>query len=348
MVSTVNTGSVNMPKILRQMSHRTSNVREILFQRDAIYNKSYKTKKADNETELSGPPVNFGYETSSITGASFTKTQDSGTITHRYVSTPELTIGGLKVLQTPVISRSGTLERTGARISGECKFYTPSLATIRQLDNFSETTQFDEFEAYDKFIDIEREVYNPNDISSTNDQTINISSTSKILEKITLEEGASGSTYNPGYEVDRIRFKVKTADNITSITLNGKEGDADKTLVWTATDTCTPTDWLLIDLPIRDITASDTKEVYQNGTGLTFTASAVTLDVDKLYGDNNYYLSSLIIATSSSNSIELKDINIYKSAEWSLETIKDYRDEYMIVKALRVRGDRTSRRRAYG
>ena len=201
-----------------------------------------------------------------------------------------------------------------------------------------------------KFIDIERAVYKPNDISSTNDQTINISSTSKVLENITLEEGVSGSTYNPGYAVDRIRFKIKTVDNLLSITLNGKQGGADKTLVWTATDTCTPTDWLLIDLPVRDIEYEDTKEVYQNGTGLTFTAGPdpVTLDVDKLYGDSNNYLSSLIIATSSSNSIELKDINIYKSAEWSLETIKDYRDEYMQISAVRVRGDRTSRRRAHG
>jgi len=328
MVSTVGLGSVNMPKLLRQMSHRTNNVREVLFQRDAIYDKDTRTQKSDNSTDLKGPPVNFGYEKS--TNTSMSGSADN-TVYHK--STPELTIGGLKVLQTPVISRSGILERTGHRISGECEFYTPSLSTIRQLDNFSETTQFDEFESYDKFIDIERAVYKPSDITSTNNQTINIS---------------SGSTYNPGYEVDRIQFKVKTADNITSITLNGIEGGASKTLVWTATDTCTPTDWLLIDLPIRDITASDTKEVYQNGTGLTFTASAVTLDVDKLYGDNNYYLSSLIIATSSSNSIELKDINIYKSAEWSLESIKDYRDEYMIIKALRVRGDRTSRRRAHG
>ena len=81
---------------------------------------------------------------------------------------------------------------------------------------------------------------------------------------------------------------------------------------------------------------------------MTFTASTVTLDVDKLYGNNENYLSSLVIATSSSNSIELKDINIYKSAEWSLESIKDYRDEYMLIKAVRVRGDRTSRRRAFG
>ena len=335
MVSTVNTGSINMPKLLRHMSYRTSNVREIVFQRDAIYDKDYAKFKKDDDSaaELSGPPVNFGYESNSTTGASFTKTQDSGSITHKYISTPELTIGGLKVLQTPVISRSGTLERTGARISGECSFYTPSLATIRQLDNFSETTQFDEFESYDKFIDIERAVYTPSDITSTGNQTIFIS---------------EGSTYNPGYEVDRIRFKIKTADNLESITLNGQEDGSGVALRWEAVDTCTPTDWLFIDLPIRDITANDTKEVYQDGTGLTFKADPVTLDVDKLSGDSNNYLSYLQIATSSSSTIELKDINIYKSAEWSLETIKDYRDEYMQISAVRIRGDRTSRRRTHG
>ena len=334
MVSTVNTGTINMPKLLRHMAHRTSNVREVLFQRDAIFNKSTKTTGATTGTEgtgtaLSGPAVNFGYETSPNTTI-----DGSASDTVYHLTTPPLTIGGLKVLQTPVISRSGTLERTGARISGECKFYTPSLATIKQLDNFSETNQFDEFETYDKFIDIERAVYTPDDITSTGNQTITIS---------------TGSTYNPGYEVDRIRFKIKTADTLQTITLNGTEGGASKSLVWTVTDAFAPSDWVLIDLPIRDIgAATDTEEVWVNGVNYTFTPSTRTLDVDKLYGDNNNYLSSLVIATSSSSAIELKDINIYKSAEWSLETIKDYRDEYMLITAVRVRGDRTSRRRAHG
>ena len=334
MVSTVNTGTINMPKLLRHIGTRTNNVREVVFHRDAIFNKSTRTTKDNNKDgtrtdALSGPAVNFGYETSTNT------TIDGSAVdTVYHLTTPPLTIGGLKVLQTPVISRSGILERTGHRISGECEFYTPSLATIRQLDNFSETTQFDEFEAYDKFIDIERAVYTPSDITSTGNQTITIS---------------SGSTYNPGYTVDRIRFKIKTADNLTSITLNGKEGDADKSLVWTVTDTFAPSDWVLIDLPIRDIgAATDTEEVWVNGVNYTLTPSTRTLDVDKLYGDNENYLSSLVIATSSSSAIELKDINIYKSAEWSLQSIKDYRDEYMHIKAVRTRGDRTSRRRAFG
>jgi hypothetical protein len=331
------------------MSHRTSNVREVVFQRDAIYNKDVMTTKDTNKDgvrtdALSGPAVNFGYETSTNT------TIDGSAVNTVYhKSTPPLTIGGLKVLQTPVISRSGKLERTGARINGECTFYTPSLATIRQLDNFSESTQFDEFESYDRFIDIERAVYKPNDLTLPVDKTIDISSTSKVLENITLEEGVSGSTYNPGYTVDRIRFKIKTTGTLQSITLNGKEKDADKSLVWTVTDAFAPSDWVLIDLPIRDIdAATDTEEVWINGSNYTLTPSTRTLDVDKLYGDNENYLSSLVIATSSSSAIELKDINIYKSAIWSLESIKDYRDEYMSIKAVRTRGNRTSRRRAFG
>jgi hypothetical protein len=71
--------------------------------------------------------------------------------------------------------------------------------------------------------------------------------------------------------------------------------------------------------------------------------------MDKLYGgDSSSYLSSLIIDISGSASVELKDIYLYKSSEWRIEEIKDYRDEYMEIGAVRVRGDRTSRRRAYG
>jgi len=342
MVSTVNTGSVNMPKLLRHLSSRTNNVRDVIFHREPIYNKSTKTTKSGGT--LSGPAVNFGYETATNT------TVADGTDSVYHVITPELTLGGLKVLQTPVISRSGKLERTGARISGECEFYTPSLATIRQLDNFSETHQFDEFEAYDKFIDIERAVYTGANVRTLVDFDNSADTSLTYVVRSISPDGPT--TVNPGYEVDRLQFKVKAASgtNISNITITGTEGGSTRSLKWTATDTCSPTDWLLIDLPIRDITAGDTKEVYKDGTGLTFTAGTndTMLDVDKLYGDSNNYLSSLRVNSSATGLVELKDINIYKSAEWSLESIKDYRDEYMHIKAVRVRGDRTSRRRAYG
>ena len=104
-----------------------------------------------------------------------------------------------------------------------------------------------------------------------------------------------------------------------------------------------------IDIPVRDIAASDTTTIYKDGTASTFTAAITgSFDIDKLYGDSTNELSSLIVQLSGSASVELKDIYLYKEAEWRVDGIKDYRDELMEVKAVRVRGDRTSRRRAYG
>ena len=332
MAHTVGLGTVNFPKLLRHLGHRTNQVRDLVFARDPIYRKVIKTTGQSASTEglgstLAGPAVNFGYEDNSY--AAQTETTD----TAYHVNTPELVLPGLKAVQSPIVSRSGKLEGTGHRITGSCKFYLPSLAYIKALDNFSETTQFGEIETYDKFLDIERIIQQPSDIISSGDQTIDLS---------------PGSTYPAGYEIDRVQFKIKiTTDNLTSITLTGIDATS-KTIAWAATDTFTPTDWVTVDLPLRDIESDDTKEVYINGVGKTFTAT-VGLDIDKLIGGvSTAYLSNLIIATSGSASVELKDIYLYRSAEWRIEEIKDYRNEYMEIGAVRVRGDRTSRRRAYG
>ena len=141
---------------------------------------------------MSGPAVSFGYEETSYAA------QSEGTDAAYHVNSPEIVLPGLKVLQSPIVSRSGNLELTGHRITGSCKFYLPSLHYIKSLDNFKDTVAFSEIESYDKLIDIERVIQNPADITSTGDQTIDLS---------------PGSTYPPGYELDRVRFKIKSADN---------------------------------------------------------------------------------------------------------------------------------------
>jgi hypothetical protein len=311
MANTVKLGTVNMPKLLRNLDSRTNQVRDLVFARDPIYRKSTKATGATSDTKgdgtaLSGPAVNFGYEQSSF------------------------------ATQCPITSRSGTLDRIGHRINGACTFYLPPLDYIRALDNFSETTQFDELETYDKLLDMERIIQNPSNVTSTGQQTIDLS---------------PGSTYPAGYEIDRIQFKIKTdttsGGDLVYFKLTGID-TTEKHITWTATDTFSPTDWVTVDLPLRDVNTDDTKEVYIGGAAKTFTATS-TLDIDKLYGgDSSSYLSSLIIDISGSATVELKDIYLYKEAEWRVETIKDYRDEYMEIGAVRVRGDRTSRRRAYG
>jgi len=334
MASTVKLGSVNFPKLLRHLGHRTNQVRDLVFARDAIFRKEVMTTKADSTsgrgsgtTSLSGPAVSFGYEESSSAA------QSAGTNAAYHTSSPELILPGLNAIQSPIMSRSGKLERTGHRISGECKFYLPSMDYIRALDNFSETTQFDEIETYDKLIDMERIIQNPSDVSATQ-QTTTI----------------SFADTSPGYEVDRIQFKIKTSGTLDFITLAGNEGGSARSLKWDGTLALSSSAFTIIDIPVRDIAVGDTTTIYKDGTGTTFTAATndTILDVDKLYGASTYDLTTLVVQLTGSASVELKDIYLYKEAEWRVEGIKDYRDELMEVRAVRVRGDRTSRRRAYG
>jgi hypothetical protein len=322
--------------MMRHISHRTSQVRDLTFIRDPIYRKETKTIKGPTTgggAALAGPSVNFGYETDSYAQ------QDAGVDLAYHVGSPEIVLPGLKMLQSPIVSRSGKLERTGSRITGACTFYAPSLDYIKALPNFTDTIAFAELESYDKLIDIERVIQNPADESSTSSTTHGI-------------DLSPGSTYPAGYEIDRIQFKIKSdTDGLKSITLTGIDSTS-KTIVWTnnsfVSDPFAPTDWTTVDLPLRDITTGDTQEVYIGGVNKSFTATA-DLDIDKLKGGvNTSYLSNLLITMSSNGSIELRDIYLYKEAEWRIESIKDYRDEYMQIAAVRVRGDRASRRRSYG
>ena len=161
MASAVNVGSINFPKMMRHISHRSSQVRDLTFIRDAIKQKDIKTTKSGGT--LAGPAVSFGYEKSSSDAASL------GTDTAYHASSPEIVLPGLTMLQSPIVSRRGRLEKTGHRISGACTFYAPPLDYIKALDNFKDTVAFSELESYDKLIDIERVIQNPANITSTGD-----------------------------------------------------------------------------------------------------------------------------------------------------------------------------------
>ena len=328
MANTVKLGSVNFPKLMRHVGHRTNQVRDLVFARDAIFRKVTKTHDSQGTPQaLSGPAVNFGYEGSSSAA------QSAGTNTAYHINSPELILPGLKAVQTPIISRSGELERTGHRITGSCTFYMPSLSYIKSLDNFSETTQFDELETYDKLLDVERIIQNPSNVSATQQTTV-----------FTFADETAG------YEVDRIQFKIKTSGTLDYMTLVGNENSSTTSLKWDGTLALSSSEFTIIDIPVRDIAVGDTTTIYKDGTGTTFTAATnnTILDVDKLHGSSTHELTRFVVELTASAAVEIKDVYLYKSAEWRVDTIKDFRDEYMEVGAVRVRGDRTSRRRAYG
>ena len=351
MVSAVNTGSLNMPKMLRHLSHRTSQVRDLVFVRDAINRKEVMTTKDTNKDgtrseSLSGPAVSFGYETNS------SAQQDAGTNLAYHVSSPELVLPGLKAIQSPITSRSGQHERSGHRITGECKFYLPPLDYIKQLENFSSANTgmsyeygFDELETFDKLIDMERILLNPDDFVDSNGGTMNVAGYSGI----------------PGFEIDRVQFTgslnttVNTNEVISQINIIGTIGGSTAYLRWSS-GSGAPIRSLVssnvatvFDLPVSNVKAGDTTTVWQNGVAYTYTASISNdFDVHKLTGQDDYSLTSLSITTGASPEVNIKNIFFYKEAEWRIDSIKEYRNEYIEVRAVRVRGNRTSRRRAYG
>jgi hypothetical protein len=314
------------------MRHRTSQVRDLVFIRDEIFRKDTKTTKEGGT--LAGPPVSFGYETDE------NETVSASTDRAYHIETQELIFPDLKCLQSPIVSRAGNVGREGHTTTGSCTFYAPSLAYILAMNNFSESTQFNELESFDKLIDIERVIYNIVNYSNENAATSH-----------TIREFPDTSA---GYQIDRLQFKIKAGANnlpLTKITLNANEGGANKSLTWGGSLALSSTEYITIDVPLRDIEVGDTTSIYKNGVRTEFTAAIETattlLDLDKLYGASTYDLSSLVL-TSSNGLIELKDIYLYKEAEWRIDTIKDYRDEYIEIGANRVRGDRGSRRRTYG
>ena len=68
----VRAGGISFPKLLRQIGSRSGQVRDLIFVRDAYYPKDVKTTGATTNTEgsgntLAGPPVSFGYNSSSST-----------------------------------------------------------------------------------------------------------------------------------------------------------------------------------------------------------------------------------------------------------------------------------------
>jgi hypothetical protein len=347
---------------MRHIAHRSSQVRELVFVRDPIYRKEVMTTKDINKDgtrtdALAGPAVSFGYETSENT------TVTASTDRAYHVDSPEIVIPGLTMLQSPILSRSGTLERGGFRVTGGCTFYAPSLDYIKALDNFKNAVAFAELESYDKLIDIERILLTPADIDITVDGNI--------------QTVATFSDATSGYEIDRLQFKAEIQnssdsnyENLSSIRIGGNISGSDAYLQWaplpiaqggndndgvkvrtTAGNNEYNLNAMVVDLPIKGVEAGDTTTIWENGTGFIYSASITNnFDIDKLIGDSNNELGYIKIAlgTPFDDDCKISNIKLYKQAEWRIEAIKDYRDEYMQISAARVRGSRASRRRAYG
>tara|TARA_R100000988_G_C3981396_1_gene157175 strand:+ start:81 stop:1253 length:1173 start_codon:yes stop_codon:yes gene_type:complete len=382
-----NTGAINMPKMLRHLSHRTNQVRDLLFIRDAIKRKDTKTTGQTSATKgssttLAGPAVNFGYETDSYAD------QNAGVDAAYHVDSPEIVLPGLKAMQTPIISRSGQHERSGHRVVGECKFYLPTMNQIKlneNIDSIQDASltvshtglqtpvenpwyylqEVAELETNDKLIDVEKIVDKATDYYNDDDDG-NPSTTTKTLHSISI-----GDTFKLGYESDRIKFQIRGAtstltdsgqtirvsanETISYIEIYATMSGSDATLRWTPDSSFSfgsgSHRYKAFDLPISNVKAGDKTQLQSRSTNAVFTASITGgFDSKKLIHDSSpdSQIEQLRIATSSGSVLYVKEIYLYRAGEWRIQSIKDYRDSYQEIRAVKVRGERISRRRAYG
>lgn len=343
-------------------------------------------KDGTRTDNLAGPAVSFGYETNS------SDNQDAGTNLAYHVSSPEIILPGLKGLQSPITSRSGQHERTGHRITGECKFYLPTMTqqkTNKVLNSYNTgdarfpsglitpvenpwyyLQEVAELETDDKLIDIEKIVDIPNDYFNDDDDG-DPSTTTKTLHTISI-----GDAFKLGYELDRIQFQIRDATGtatsdegtgtnhtirtwanarISYFEIYATVDGADATLRWTPDTSLSfgsgGTLYRHFDLPISNVKAGDKTSTHQRNTNTVLTASITGgFDSKKLINDSNpdSQIEQLRVVTASGSVLYIKEIKLYRAGEWRIASIKEYRDAYQEVRAVKVRGERVSRRRAYG
>ena len=307
----VRPGALNMNRVFRALRYRSEQAQYVTYHRPAIY-------KTDNY----GVP--------------------SGTIGSNEILVPDL-----PAIIRPAITADYSEERLGSNIIGAARIYTPNITTIKNYANFDQdnNTDFNEIEGWDRLITNYRTIFNPPTSGTTNWTTTNGVITSDG-ESVTNTLTANGqllytATSKNALEADRIRFKIKT--NFTLTLTNFKATNiSDEVLTYSPTALTVPSGaWLTVDVPY--ISGSSATSVYRDGTRYATTVAG-TYDYEK-----NLKLFELNYTgyTGVTNTLQIKEVEFYKSVSWHVHSLKDMTDGYIIFNCVRTKGRYDSRRRAY-
>ena len=304
-------GSINMAKAIRRIGHRSGQARKMTFFRDAITSKD-----------------NYGVQIDTVAAGN-----------------EGLTIPNIDAFISPIITSSDSLTRAGHTVVGSATLYIPSLSTIKNnilgindsgVQN-ARLSSFNELESKDILYDMEKVIYSADSASSdaTNSETYTLTANT------------------PCFEADRLQFKLIDdggTNRVTTVVLNASGG---KTLTWTF-DSNTNFDnakYHIIDLPLSGVSASD-KAYYiyvpsSGATGIRTATATVgsSFDIKDIDGETNTLTN--VVITSNATGMTTKDLRLYKTGEWRIESIKEYRDEYMELGCTKIRGEKGSYRRAF-
>ena len=308
----VRPGALNMGRVFRALRYRSEQAQYVVYHRPAIY-----------KTDDYGVP--------------------SGTVGFN-----ELLLPDLQAIIRPALTADYSQERMGSNIIGAARIYTPNITTIKNYSNFDQdnNTNFNEIEGWDRLITNQRSIFNPATSGTTNWSTDAgvITSDGESITNTLTGNGYTRytATSKNALEADRLRFKIKTnfTATITTFTVINAAGSP-QTLTYTPTALTVPSgSWLTIDVPYEDNTSSTS--IFRAGTRYAVTVGGTydyETNVDKLQINYTGY-------TGVTNTLQLKEVEFYKSVSWHVHSLKDMTDGYMIFNCVRTTGRYDSRRRA--
>ena len=309
----VRPGALNMNRVFRALRYRTEQAQKVTYNRPPIY-------KTDNY----GVP--------------------SGTIGSQEILVPDL-----PAIIRPTVTADYQQERQGNNIIGAARIYTPNITTIKNLPNFDQdnNTNFNEIEGWDRLITNYRTIFYVPTTGTTNWTTDNGTITSDG-ESITNTLSANGyvrytATSKNALEADRLRFKIKTnvTLTLTTFTIINAAGSP-QTLTYTPTALTIPSgNWLTVDVPY--ISGTSATSIYRDGTRYAVSVGGTydyEQNVDKIQLNYTGF-------TGVTNTVQVKELEFYKSVSWHVHSLKDMTDGYIIFNCVRTRGRDDARRRAY-
>lgn len=307
----VRPGALNMNRVFRALRYRSEQAQYVTYHRPTIY-------KTDNY----GVP--------------------SGTIGSQEILLPDL-----PAIIRPSITADYSEEKLGSNIIGAARVYTPNITTIKNIPNFDQdnNTNFNEIEGWDRLITNYRTIYNPATSGTTNWSTDAGAITSdgeSVMNTLTGNGYLKfTATSKNALEADRLRFKIKT--NFTLTLTNFKATNiSDSVLTYTPTALTVPSgSWLTIDVPY--LSGSSATSIYRNGTRYAV-AIAGTYDYEKNLKTFELNYTGYGAVT---NTLQIKEVEFYKSVSWHVHSLKDMTDGYIIFNCVRTKGRYDSRRRAY-
>ena len=304
-------GALNMNRGFRAPRYRTEQAQHVTYHRPAIY-----------KTDDYGVP--------------------SGTIGSQEILLPDL-----PAIIRPTVTADYQQERQGNNIIGAARIYTPNMETIKNFDNFNQdnNTNFNEIEGWDRLITNYRTILSIPTSGTTNWST-DSGSIASDDESITNTLTGNGylkytATNKNALEADRIRFRIKT--NFTATLTSGTSlNTSDQTLTYTPSSLTIPSgEWLTIDLPY--ISGSTATSIYRDGTRYATTIGG-TYDYET---NVKAFQINYTGFTATTNTIQIKEVEYYKSVSWHVHSLKDMTDGYIIFNCVRTTGRDDARRRAY-